>query len=88
MPGSSTLLILNDCSVLPSIEHPLQCHSSLLSSGGVGITMHVKVMLDPTGNSKTFSIPLTGIILVTRSTLYSATVGRDTSHYVIATAGL
>ena len=72
MPGSSTLTI-TDCSVLLSNEHISQLQLSWLSDGGVGVTTHVKVSLDPTGNSKTFSIPLTGMILVIRLTLYSAT---------------
>ena len=72
MPGSSTLTI-TDCSVLLSNEHPLQLQLSSLSDGGVGVTIHVKVRSDPTGNSKIFSIPLTGMILVIRLVLYSAT---------------
>ena len=59
----STNSITNDCSDFPSMKHPLeQLHLNLLSDGGVGVTIHVKVMLDPTGNSKTFLIPLIGAI--------------------------
>ena len=72
IPGSFTLTI-TDCSVLLSNVHPLQLQLSSLLDGGVGSTIHVKVRSDPTGNSKTFSIPLTGMILVIRLALYSAT---------------
>ena len=50
---TSNSVILTDCSISISTKHPVeQLQLNSLSDGGVGVTIHVKVRLDPAGNSK------------------------------------
>jgi len=53
-------LIVTNWKCTDSKEHPLQLQLNLLSDGGVGVTIHVKVRLDPAVSSRKLVFLWTG----------------------------